>query len=558
MEPLKAGDPQQVGPYRLLGRLGRGGMGLVFAGRSRGGRVVAVKLVHPEIAGDPQFRRRFAQEVAAARRVGGFYTAQVVDADPDGDPPWLVTAYVPGPSLQQAIDAYGPLPAAAVAALGAGLAEALTAIHGAGLVHRDLKPGNIILAGDGPRVIDFGISRALDATHVSTTIVGTPGFMCPEQVKGVDVGPAGDVFALGAVLAFAALGRGPFGAGSLESIVYRIVHVEPDLAGLPAPLAELIGSCLAKDPARRPGLADLLNRLAAPSATAGSWFPPAVARMIAERESELSDRPDTLPVTVTAPDRSAVRTTTPGHVPYPYPPTVAAPTLVPPTLVPPIVPPPPHRPRRTALLAAAAVCAVTLAAGAVLGIRSATDHRGDPPQGSGTAAQQPQNPGPLTSSPADSPVMPSKSAPHTQAPLPNAPASSAATPPAAAPVPITNAFSGLCLDTDGPQRADLPVRISDCGHYSGQIWSYSPSGRYLVNPPSGLCLDTAGPPVSGVAVVVRPCGNFTGQQWEYDAATHRFTNPSSGLCLDTAGPPADFVKLVLGPCGNGTGQDWRM
>ncbi|MFG3053276.1 serine/threonine protein kinase [Kitasatospora sp. NPDC048239] len=538
MEPLKAGDPQQVGPYRLLGRLGHGGMGRVFAGRSRGGRVVAVKLVHPEFAGDAQFRRRFAQEVAAARRVGGFYTAQVVDADPDGDPPWLVTAYVPGPSLQQAIDAYGPFPAPAVAALGAGLAEALTAIHGAGLVHRDLKPGNIILAGDGPRVIDFGISRALDATHVSTTIVGTPGFMCPEQVKGLDVGPAGDVFALGAVLAFAAVGRGPFGAGSLESIVYRIVHAEPDLAGLPAPLAELIGSCLAKDPAHRPGLADVLNRLAALSTTAGSWFPAAVATMIAEREGELSDRLDTLPVTVTAPDRSAVRTTTPGRVPYPLPPTV---------------PPLPHRPRRTALLAAAAVCAVTLTAGAVLGIRSAADHQGGLPQGGGTASQQPHGSTPLPNSPADSPVTPSKSAPHTQAPLPNAPASSAA-----APVPITNTASGLCLDTDGPQRADVAVRISDCGYYSGQIWSYSTSGRRLLNPPSGLCLDTAGPPVSGVAVVVRACGNFTGQQWEYDAATRRFTNPSSGLCLDTAGPPADFVKLVLSPCGSSTGQDWRM
>lgn len=541
MEPLRAGDPRQVGPYHLLGRLGRGGMGQVFVGRSRGGRVVAVKVVHPEFAGDPQFRRRFAHEVTAARSVGGFYTAQVVDADPDADPPWLVTAYVAGPSLQQAVDAYGPLPVEAVTALGAGLAEALTAIHGAGLVHRDLKPGNIILAGDGPRVIDFGISRVLDATHISTTIVGTPGFMSPEQARGLGVGPPADVFALGAVLVFAAAGRGPFGAGPVESIVYRIVHADPDLAGLPAPLTELVTACLAKDPEQRPGLARVLNQLTEPPARAGAWVPSAVTTMITERESELSDQLGTLSATVAAPGPSAARTVPLGHVPR---------------TVPPGAPPVPRPPRRTALRALTAVCAVSLVAGGLLGIRTALAHYDD--RAAGIVPSQQQSPTSLPAPPASSPDLPSASAPHSAASPPALPVKSPVVPSASAPGRITNTSSGLCLDTEGPQRADVTVRISDCGNFSGQLWGYGGSGRHLVNPPSGLCLDTAGPPVVGLDVVLRACGNYTGQLWEYDAVTHRFTNPPSGLCLDTAGPPADFVRLVLGTCGDHTGQMWRI
>ncbi|MFI0452889.1 WD40 repeat domain-containing serine/threonine protein kinase [Actinomadura sp. 6N118] len=284
MDPLQGGDPRQVGTYRLLGRLGGGGMGQVFAGRSRGGRLVAVKLVRPELAGDAGFRRRFAQEVAAARRVGGFYTAQVVDADPGADPPWLVTAYVPGPSLQQAVHEHGPLPAAALGVLGAGLAEGLDAIHGAGLVHRDLKPGNIILAADGPRVIDFGIARAMDAAHTSTAVLGTPGFMSPEQARGQQVGPASDVFALGSVLTFAATGNGPFGMGSVEAVVYRVVHAEPELTGVPSHIAAVVIACLAKDPGQRPSLREILDRLAVPHAGGGPWLPPAVTTMVSTYE----------------------------------------------------------------------------------------------------------------------------------------------------------------------------------------------------------------------------------------------------------------------------------
>ncbi|MEE2045373.1 serine/threonine-protein kinase [Nocardiopsis tropica] len=247
-------DLERIGPYRLSGRLGAGGMGRVYLGRSPGGRDVAIKVVHPELAEDPEFRRRFAAEVEAARRVGGFHTAQVVDADPAGNPPWLATAYIPGPTLYAAVREHGPLPADSVAALGAGLAEGLVAVHACRIVHRDLKPGNVLLAADGPRLIDFGIARALDATSYTRThaVLGTAAFMSPEQVTGASVGPASDVFSLGCVLAFAATGRSPFGEGPAHAITHRIIHSEPDLSGLTGPLKDLVSACLAKDPVDRP------------------------------------------------------------------------------------------------------------------------------------------------------------------------------------------------------------------------------------------------------------------------------------------------------------------
>ncbi|GAB3985618.1 hypothetical protein GCM10029978_098940 [Actinoallomurus acanthiterrae] len=304
MESLRSGDPRVVGPYRLEGRLGGGGMGQVFLGRSRGGRPVAVKLVRPELAEDAGFRRRFALEVEAARRVGGFYTAQVVDADTDADPPWLVTAYIPGPSLQEAVDQHGPLPQAAISVLGQGLAEGLTAIHACGLVHRDLKPSNVVLADDGPRVIDFGIARALDATSqtASRTVIGTPSYMSPEQARGHAVGPPSDVFSLGAALAFAATGQSPFGIGSVQAVIYRVVHDDPDLTGLPAPLADLLTACLAKDPADRPAVSDILDRFATPTETATRWLPPGMTTMITERAAAVGTLtavpPETKPATL--------------------------------------------------------------------------------------------------------------------------------------------------------------------------------------------------------------------------------------------------------------------
>ncbi|MFG1697942.1 serine/threonine-protein kinase [Nonomuraea sp. NPDC049309] len=295
LKPLEASDPREVGGYRLLARLGTGGMGRVYLGRSKGGRPVAVKVIHPYLAEDTQFRRRFEAEVAAVRRVGGIHTVQVVDASPDADPPWLVTEYVAGPSLREAVSEHGAFStAAAVAGLGAGLAEGLMAIHARGIIHRDLKPGNVLLGQDGPRIIDFGIARALDATSQTTrSVVGTPGFMAPEQLQGRDAGPAGDVFCLAAVLAFAATGRGPFGQGPVEVLGYRIVNEQPDLTGVPEPLLPLIAAGLAKNPDDRPGLEVFLERCSALAEDGKAALPEPVTTMIGERvaESELLASP---------------------------------------------------------------------------------------------------------------------------------------------------------------------------------------------------------------------------------------------------------------------------
>ena len=257
---LQPADPQLIGPYQLLGRLGAGGMGRVFLGMSAAGRPVAVKIVHAELAADPEFRARFGSEVAAARKVSGLFTALVVDADVDAPVPWLATAYVAGPSLSEAVKSRGPLTAGSLLALAAGLAKSLTAIHAAGVVHGDLKPSNVLLALDGPRVIDFGISQAAEATPLARAglVVGTPSFMSPEQATGKEVGPLSDVFSLGAVLAFAATGRKPFGAGPPAAVLERVVGGTADLKGAPAEVRPLIERCLAKDPGRRPTAAELL------------------------------------------------------------------------------------------------------------------------------------------------------------------------------------------------------------------------------------------------------------------------------------------------------------
>ncbi len=293
MEPLAADDPQQVGGYRLHARLGAGGMGQVFLGFSPAGRAVAVKVVHRQFARDPDFVRRFGREVEAARAVSGAYTAPVVAAGPSDDPPWLATVFVPGPSLAEVIAHAGPLPEPAVWKLAGGLIEALQAVHASGLVHRDLKPANVLLAVDGPRLIDFGISRALEGAAMSVTslIVGTPAFMSPEQAAGFQVGPASDVFALGSVIAFAATGAAPFGAGPSSPVVvaYRVVHSQPDLSHVPASLTKLVADCLAKAPADRPQLAQLMDAVKDGSAPdqadwPGGYWPEPVAEMVSSRQ----------------------------------------------------------------------------------------------------------------------------------------------------------------------------------------------------------------------------------------------------------------------------------
>ena len=280
---LRPGDPQRIGPYELTGVLGSGGMGQVFLGLSPGGRPVAVKVIRAELADDPEFRTRFRREVAAAQKVNGMFTAAVADADADAPLPWLATVYVPGPSLAEAVAEHGPLPPGAVLALTAGLAEGLTAIHAAGVVHRDLKPSNVLLAADGPRVIDFGISRATETSALTHTglVVGSPGFMSPEQAEGGEIGPASDVFSLGAVLTFAATGQGPFGGGMTAALVYRVVHAPPSLEQVPEVIRPLIQRCLDKDPARRPTPRDLLRATSTMKPAAG-WLREPVIGVIAQ------------------------------------------------------------------------------------------------------------------------------------------------------------------------------------------------------------------------------------------------------------------------------------
>ncbi|MDO0935488.1 serine/threonine-protein kinase [Streptomyces sp. DG2A-72] len=293
MQPLDVDEPTAVGPYRLLGRLGSGGMGRVYLGRSSGGRTVAVKIVHPHFALDEEFRARFRREVDAARRVGGAWTVPVLDADPDARVPWVATAYAAGPSLSAAIADGGPLPLHSVRALGAGLAEALAAVHELGLVHRDVKPSNVLLTLDGPLLIDFGIARATDGTASLTSTgvsIGSPGYMSPEQILGKGVTGAADVFSLGAVLAYAATGEPPFPGDSSAALLYKVVHEEPELGSLTGDLRELVAACLGKDPGARPSPGEVARRLAPEGAArlvAGGWLPGALVEQVSRGAVQL-------------------------------------------------------------------------------------------------------------------------------------------------------------------------------------------------------------------------------------------------------------------------------
>ncbi|CAL9389789.1 Serine_threonine-protein kinase PknD [Streptomyces sp. enrichment culture] len=263
MMRLRREDPRVVGSFRLHRRLGAGGMGVVYLGSDKKGQRVALKVIRPDLAEDQEFRSRFAREVSAARRIRGGCTARLVAADLEADRPWFATQYVPGPSLHDKVVDGGPLGAADVAAVGAALSEGLVAVHEAGVVHRDLKPSNILLSPKGPRIIDFGIAWATGAstlTHVGTA-VGSPGFLAPEQVRGAAVTPATDVFSLGATLAYASMGDSPFGHGSSEVMLYRVVHEEAQLHGVPDALGPLVRACLAKDPEERPSTLELSLRL---------------------------------------------------------------------------------------------------------------------------------------------------------------------------------------------------------------------------------------------------------------------------------------------------------
>ncbi|MFG2291256.1 MDR family MFS transporter [Streptomyces sp. NPDC048595] len=331
MDQLISSDPTHIGPYRLIARLGAGGMGLVYLGRSEAGRTVAVKVVQDEHAQHPEFRRRFAREVSAARRVGGSWTADVLDADTEAAVPWVATQYIPGPDLTTVVaNDFGPLPENSVRVLANRLALALQAVHEAGLIHRDLKPSNVLVTVDGPRVIDFGIARAMDtlagdSLHTRTgMLIGSPGFMSPEQVRGLELTPASDVFCLGAVLVYAATGRLLFGATEtgLNAHLFRIAEDEADLAGVPEPLLGLVRECLDKDPAKRPTLQQVAARTEAD--TDGEWLPGAVLAQLGRHAAKLLDyAPETAVGTPAAPAPAADPHIPPGP-PQPTPPPLPA------------------------------------------------------------------------------------------------------------------------------------------------------------------------------------------------------------------------------------------
>ncbi|MFE6827809.1 bifunctional serine/threonine-protein kinase/ABC transporter substrate-binding protein [Streptomyces sp. NPDC057690] len=310
MEPLRTGDPSRIGRYRLLRRLGAGGMGVVFLARAPGGAIAAVKTVRSSYADESGFRTRFRREIEAAGQVRSPWVVPLLDADADAETPWLATSYVPGPSLAETVDTFGPLSLASVRILGGRLAEALEAVHGAGLVHRDVKPGNVLLAPDGPRLIDFGIARAPEATALTSSgvIVGSPGFLSPEQARarGGEIGPPSDVFSLGCVLAFAATGVRPFGGGGAAGMLLRTVYEEPDPTAVPDSLAPLLRSCLAKDPTARPTLAHLRRTLdeEAPESDAAErsqWLSAPVTRLINDRAAAVLTLGTIEPTQVSAP-----------------------------------------------------------------------------------------------------------------------------------------------------------------------------------------------------------------------------------------------------------------
>lgn len=303
MDQLTSEDPSRIGPYRLIARLGAGGMGLVYLARSDGGRTVAVKAVQAEFAQLSEFRSRFAREVEAARKVGGVWTAPVLDADTGAGTPWVATGYIPGPDLHTVVGVqHGPLPEESVCALAHGLAQALRAIHGAGLIHRDLKPSNVLVTVDGPRVIDFGIARALEtlaegAMTRTGAVIGSPGFMSPEQVRGLKLTSASDVFCLGSVLAYAVTGRSPFGTADsgLHALLFRVAEEEPDLAGVPESLLGLVRQCLEKDPALRPSPQEVAARTVSVTAPDEPWLPGKLLGQLGRHAAQLLDFEPQLP-----------------------------------------------------------------------------------------------------------------------------------------------------------------------------------------------------------------------------------------------------------------------
>ncbi|MDT0548567.1 serine/threonine protein kinase [Streptomyces lonegramiae] len=502
MEDLGADDPRWIGEYRLIRRLGAGGMGRVFLAHSPRGRTVAVKLVQTELAQQAEFRRRFKQEVRAAQRVGGEWTAPVLDADTEAATPWVATGYIAGPSLHAIVTESGPLPERSVRILGNGLTRALQSIHGANLIHRDLKPSNVMITIDGPRVIDFGIARALETITDgvltrSGAVVGSPGFMSPEQVRGERVSPSSDVFCLGSVLAFAAIGRQPFGTtdSGVHAVMYRIAQEEPDLQGLPDGLRELVTDCLRKDPAARPTLEQLLERTAEPEGADGAdepWLPGSLVAQLGRHAVQLLDAET--PASPLSPGVPAPPTIPPAGPPAfpPAKPTVPAPPATPPTaslsatsfpLAPaePPTPPPPTNPPPAGAPAQAA-----------------------PPAAPATPPATPPAAPPTVppAMPAAPPVAPAAAAPQTPQPPAVPPQAEA---PGASPVPEPRAENAATPQAPEPAAPAEPAQTAGPGPAPGAAPAPTPPQGF--GPPEVTSFDaTPNTPPAGLGAMGGPGG----------------------------------------------------
>ncbi|MEV0090134.1 serine/threonine-protein kinase [Streptomyces sp. NPDC050738] len=522
MDKLSPQDPQRIGAYRLLARLGAGGMGQVYLARSERGRTVAVKLVRQELAEQEEFRTRFRREVHAARQVGGHWTAPVLDADTEAPVPWVATGYIAGPSLQSVISGdHGPLPERSVRTLAAGLAHALQDIHAAGIIHRDLKPSNVLVTIDGPRVIDFGIARALEsATDAGLTrtgaLVGSPGFMAPEQVRGDPVTPACDIFCLGTVLAYAATGKLPFGTSEsgVHALMFRIAQEPPDLEGLPESLRDLVTDCLRKEPAARPSLAAILRQV--DSATTEPWLPGALIARLGSHAVQLLEienprgptgeiRIPPAPHDVHHLPTAIVAPTPPPAGPPSGPPT---PPLTPPPAYghpqpgygypqpgyayytpPPTPQPPPRSGRSTAVLVAVALVVALGAGGSVYAIMNTGDD-GTPaaqnPTASSSATTDAEPQG--STGPAATPTSALASPTPTPTPTPTVDAASGEIPAA-----FIGTWSGAIDNDTGHNPRELTIRQGKVGDTVLALTADGPGGSYtyhcvfraeLASPPS--------------------------------------------------------------------------